>query len=128
MNGDTSIQLNIEIIEGNKSAAEPDSGKNHHLKKLQVLCPYFLPIRVRVWVKKVLVNVYSISCSNAFAKGIFSHMKQAWTPSKNLMSIETIAAEWKIRLSSNMKCEGFSSLAQSQPEMIKRDRSKQAKI
>jgi hypothetical protein len=24
-----------------------------------------------------------------------------------------------------MKCEGFSSLVQSQPEMIKRDRSKQ---
>ncbi len=93
MNGGNSIQLDIEIMEENKSAAEPDSGKNHHLKKLQVLCLYFLPIRVRVRVKKVLVNVYSIFCSNAFAKGIFSHMKQAWSLSKNLMSIETIAAE-----------------------------------
>jgi hypothetical protein len=93
MNGDNFIQLDIEIIQENKSAAELDSGKNGHLKKIQVLCLYFLPIRVRVRVKKVLVNVYSIFCSNAFTKGIFSHMKQAWTPNKNLMSIETIAAE-----------------------------------
>ncbi|CAF4109262.1 unnamed protein product [Rotaria sp. Silwood2] len=74
---------------------------------------------------KVLVYVYSIPCSNAFAEGVFSHMKHAWTPSRNSMSTETIATELKIRLNSKIKCEDFYSFAQSQPELIKSAKSKQ---
>ncbi|CAF1427499.1 unnamed protein product [Rotaria magnacalcarata] len=74
---------------------------------------------------KILAYVYSIPCSNAFAEGVFSHMKHSWTPSRNLMSTETIAAELKIRLNSKMKCEDFYSFAQSQPELIKCAHSKQ---
>jgi len=74
---------------------------------------------------KVLAYVYSIPCSNAFAEGVFSHMKHAWTPNRNLMSTDTIAAELKIRLNSKMKCEDFYSFAQSQPELIKCAKSKQ---
>ncbi|CAF2809385.1 unnamed protein product [Rotaria sp. Silwood2] len=74
---------------------------------------------------KVLAYVYSIPCSNAFAEGVFSHMKHAWTPSRNSMSTETIATELKIRLNSKIKCEDFYSFAQSQPELIKSAKSKQ---
>ena len=74
---------------------------------------------------KVLAYVYSIPCSNAFAEGVFSHMKHAWTPSRNLLSTDTIAAELKIRLNSKMKCEDFYSFAQSQPELIKCAKSQQ---
>jgi hypothetical protein len=74
---------------------------------------------------KVLAYVYSIPCSNAFAEGVFSHMKHAWTPSRNLLSTDTIAAELKIRLNSKMKCEHFYSYAQCQPELIKCAKSKQ---
>ncbi len=74
---------------------------------------------------KVLAFVYSIPCSNAFAEGVFSHMKHAWTPSRNPMSTETIATELKIRLNSKMKCKDFYSFAQSQPELINSAKSKQ---
>jgi hypothetical protein len=74
---------------------------------------------------KVLAYVYSIPCSNAFAEGVFSHMKHTWIPSRNLMSTETIAAELKIQLNSKMKCEDFYSFAQSQPELIRCAKSKQ---
>ncbi|CAF1249558.1 unnamed protein product [Adineta ricciae] len=74
---------------------------------------------------KVLAYVYSIPCSNAFAEGVFSHMKHVWTPSRNSMSNETVAAELKIRVNSKMKCKDFYSFAQSQPELIKSAKSKQ---
>jgi hypothetical protein len=74
---------------------------------------------------KVLTYVYSIPCSNAFAEGVFSHMKHAWTPNRNLMSTDTIAAELKIRLNGKMKRKDFYSFAQSQPELIKCAKSKQ---
>ena len=74
---------------------------------------------------KVLAYVYSIPCSNAFAEGVFSHMKHAWTPSRNSMSTEAVATELKIRLNSKMKCKDFYSFAQSQPELIKSAKSKQ---
>lgn len=76
-------------------------------------------------MRKVLAYIYSIPCSNAFVEGVFSHMRHAWTPSRNSMSTETIAAELKIRLNSKMKCEDFYSFAQSQPELIKCAKSKQ---
>ncbi|CAF1655930.1 unnamed protein product, partial [Adineta ricciae] len=68
---------------------------------------------------KIVSYVFSIPCSNAFVEGVFSHMKNAWTASRNLMANETIAAELKIRLNSHMKCEDFFSFIQSQPELIK---------
>ncbi len=58
-------------------------------------------------MKKLISYVYSIPCSNAFAEGVFSHMKHAWTASRNLMSTETVAAELQIRLNSKMKCTDF---------------------
>ena len=36
---------------------------------------------------KIISYVYSIPCSNAFVEGVFSHMKSAWTASRNLMAI-----------------------------------------
>ena len=47
---------------------------------------------------------YSIPCSNAFTEGVFNHMKHAWTPSRNSMAVETVAAELQIRLNCQMKC------------------------
>ena len=46
-------------------------------------------------------------CSNAFVEGVFSHMKSAWTASRNSMVNETIAAELKIRLNNTKKCGDF---------------------
>ncbi|CAF4207275.1 unnamed protein product [Rotaria sp. Silwood2] len=49
-------------------------------------------------ITKLVSYVYSISCSNAFAEGVFSHMKPSWTASRNSMLSKTVAAELKIRL------------------------------
>ncbi|CAF1459085.1 unnamed protein product, partial [Didymodactylos carnosus] len=67
----------------------------------------------------LLSYVYSIPCSNAFAEGVFSHMKHAWTPSRNSMSIETVAAELQIRLNCKMKCNDFFTFVQNEPDLIK---------
>ncbi|CAM4906240.1 unnamed protein product [Rotaria socialis] len=74
---------------------------------------------------KIISYVYSIPCSNAFVEGVFSHMKSAWTASRNSMVNETIAAELKIRLNSTMACEDFFSFAQTQPQLIKCAKSQQ---
>ncbi|CAF1319880.1 unnamed protein product [Rotaria magnacalcarata] len=74
---------------------------------------------------KIISYVYSIPCSNAFVKGVFSHMKSAWTASCNLMANEMIAAELKIRLNNTMTCEDFFSFAQPQPQLIKCAKSQQ---
>ncbi|CAF2405599.1 unnamed protein product [Rotaria sp. Silwood2] len=58
-------------------------------------------------ITKLISFVYSIPCSNAFTEGVFNPMKQAWIPSRNLMSVETIAAELQIRLNGQMKCDDF---------------------
>ncbi|CAF3979522.1 unnamed protein product, partial [Rotaria magnacalcarata] len=42
--------------------------------------------------------VYAIPCSNAFTKGVFSHMKHLWKNSRSSMLSEIVAAELKIRL------------------------------
>ncbi|CAF1116238.1 unnamed protein product [Rotaria magnacalcarata] len=42
---------------------------------------------------KIISYVYSIPCSNAFAEGVFSQRKSAWTASRNLTANKTIAAE-----------------------------------
>ncbi|CAF5037864.1 unnamed protein product, partial [Rotaria sp. Silwood1] len=47
---------------------------------------------------KLVSYAYSIPCSNAFAEGVFSHMKHLWTNSRSSMLSETVAAELKIRL------------------------------
>ncbi|CAF3189875.1 unnamed protein product [Rotaria sp. Silwood2] len=70
-------------------------------------------------ITKLLFFVYLIPCSNAFTEEVFNHMKQAWTPSRNLMSVETIAAELQIRLNSQMKCDDFFLYVQNEPELIK---------
>ena len=70
-------------------------------------------------LKKLLAFVYSISCSNAFAEDVFSHMKHAWTPSRNSMSVETVAAELQIRLNCHMKCNDFFSFVKNEPDLIK---------
>ena len=74
---------------------------------------------------KIISYVYSIPCSNAFVEAVFSHMKSAWTASRNSMVNETIAAELKIRLNSTMACEDFFSFAQTQPQLIKCAKSQQ---
>jgi hypothetical protein len=74
-------------------------------------------------IKKLITFVYSIPCSNAFTEGVFNHMKYAWTPSRNLMLVETVAAELKIRLNCQMKCNEFFSFVQSEKELIKYARS-----
>ena len=68
---------------------------------------------------KLVAFVYSIPCTNAFAEGVFSHMKHAWTPSRNSMSIKTIAAELQIRLNCQMKCDDFFSFVKNEPDLIK---------
>jgi hypothetical protein len=68
---------------------------------------------------KLISYVYSISCSNAFAEGVFSHIKHAWTASRNLMSSETVAAQLQIRLNCKMKCSDFFTFVQTEPELIK---------
>jgi hypothetical protein len=68
---------------------------------------------------KLISYIYSIPCSNAFSEGVFSHMKHAWTPSRNLMSVETVAAELQIRLNCHMKFNEFFSFVQNEPELIK---------
>ena len=60
-----------------------------------------------------------IPCSNAFAEGVFSHMKHAWTASRNLISSETVAAELQIRLNCKMKYSDFFTFVQTEPELIK---------
>jgi len=68
---------------------------------------------------KLISFIYSIPCSNAYAEGVFSHMKHAWTCSRNSMSTETIAAELKIRLNCRMKCNEFFKFVQTEPDLIK---------
>ncbi|CAF3916831.1 unnamed protein product [Rotaria sp. Silwood1] len=68
---------------------------------------------------KLISYVYSIPCLNAFTEDVFSHMKHAWTCSRNAMSIETIAAELQIRLNCKVKCNEFFTFVQNQPELIK---------
>ncbi|CAF2210525.1 unnamed protein product [Rotaria magnacalcarata] len=74
---------------------------------------------------KIISYVYSIPCSDAFVEGVFSHMKSAWTVSRNFMANETIAAELKIRLNSTMTCEDFFSFPQAQPPLRKCAKSQQ---
>ena len=53
---------------------------------------------------KLISYLYSIPCSNAFTDGVFSHMKHAWTLSRNSMSTETVVVELQIRSNCKMKC------------------------
>ncbi|CAF4714275.1 unnamed protein product, partial [Rotaria sp. Silwood1] len=69
-------------------------------------------------ITKLISFIYSIPCSNAFTEGVFNHMKQAWTPSRNLMSVETIAAKLQIRFNDQMKCDVFFLYVQNEPELI----------
>ncbi|CAF4037025.1 unnamed protein product [Rotaria sordida] len=68
---------------------------------------------------KLLSFVYSIPCSNAFTEGVFNHMKLAWTPSRNSMNVETVAAELQIRLNCKLKCYDFFSFVQTESDLIK---------
>ena len=70
-------------------------------------------------ITKLISFTYSIPCSNAFTEGAFNHMKHAWTPSRNLMAVEAVAAELQIRLNCQMKCHEFFSFIQNEPELIK---------
>ena len=70
-------------------------------------------------ITKLISFIYSIPCSNPFTEGVFNNMKHAWTPSRNSMSVETVAAELQIRLNCRMKCSEFFSFVQNEPELIK---------
>ena len=74
-------------------------------------------------MKRLISFIYSIPCSNAFTEAVFNHMKHAWTPSRNSMSVETIAAELQIRLNCKMKCSEFYSFIQNESELLKCARS-----
>ncbi|CAF1946616.1 unnamed protein product [Rotaria magnacalcarata] len=70
----------------------------------------------------VLRAVFTVNSEIKFKKNflrLFNHMKHAWTPSRNSMSIEIVAAELQIRLNCQMKCNEFFSFVQNEPELIK---------
>ena len=67
---------------------------------------------------KLISFIYSIPCSNAFTEGMFNQLKHEWTPSRNSMSVEAIAAELQIRLNGHMKCDDFFLDAQNELELI----------
>ncbi|CAF4382068.1 unnamed protein product [Rotaria sp. Silwood2] len=76
-------------------------------------------------ITKLVSYVYSISCSNAFAEGVFSHMKPSWTASRNSMLSKTVAAELKIRLNCKTKYDQFFKFIQNENEVIKIAQSSQ---
>ncbi|CAF2192927.1 unnamed protein product [Rotaria magnacalcarata] len=93
----------------NNSRVRPDQLWAYFLSKISPYCEE---------LKKLLCFVYSIPCSNAFTEGVFNHMKHAWTPSRNSMSIEAIASELKIRMNGKMNCDEFFSYVQNERELI----------
>ena len=57
----------------------------------------------------VLDTIFTMDNEMNFPIGVFNHMKHLWTPSRNLMSVEAVAAELQIRLNCQMKCSDFFS-------------------
>ncbi|CAF0976123.1 unnamed protein product [Didymodactylos carnosus] len=86
-----------EFVQKTSTKTQED---NHHRIRPDQLWTYLIARTTTncEQMTKLISYIYSIPCSNAFTNGVFSHMKHAWTPSQNLMSSETVAAELKIRL------------------------------
>jgi len=121
------IQETDEEEEFVHKSATPNHQHNHHRIRPDQLWAYLISKTTTNCqeITKLVSFIYSIPCSNAFTEGVFNHMKHLWTPSRNLMSVEAVAAELQIRLNCQMKCNDFFSFIQNEPELIKCARSQQ---
>ncbi|CAF1088208.1 unnamed protein product [Didymodactylos carnosus] len=74
-------------------------------------------------VQTLICYIFSIPCTNGYVETIFSHMKHAWSDSRNRMDNESVAAELKIRLNADFSWANFYKHLLSQPDLLKRIRT-----
>lgn len=60
-------------------------------------------------MKKLICFIYSIPASNAYVEGVFSELKHLLNDHRNRMTVESIAAELKIRRNGSLSCDELLS-------------------
>ncbi|CAF3949635.1 unnamed protein product [Rotaria magnacalcarata] len=69
-------------------------------------------------MKKLICFLYSIPASNAYVECVFSDMKHLLNDSRNRMSVESIAAELRIRRNGSISCIDMHKYLLSQKELL----------
>ncbi|CAF1162181.1 unnamed protein product [Rotaria magnacalcarata] len=69
-------------------------------------------------MKKLICFLYSIPASNAYVECVFSDMKHLLNDSCNRMSVESIAAELRIRRNGSISCIDMHKYLLSQKELL----------
>ena len=69
-------------------------------------------------MKKLISFLYSIPASNAYVESVLSEMKHLFHDSDNQMSVDSIAAELKIRRNTSLSCTDMYKHLLSQKDLL----------